>query len=295
MTDKKIDTSPSTNKTCSCPASTSCSQCCTVRTEDRIQAESLTEGFGRQITCLNTTPAQNKLSIGKCGCIVDRMCPHHLTWTREDSSLGETNTFCTCAFISTCPGRTHIHRPILIEIFKTPHSSLGLKPDYYKISNKGRVWSIFTHDFIGGDVLNNGYKKVKVSTKTGGNKNIPTHILVKVTFHGPTPKGYVIDHFDRNKTNNELCNLRFATLSENSLNCDPRVRRSNPILQYDTEMKLVKEWKSAIDVADFLDTSQTSVRRACRSGKEFRGSIWKFDMRDLPGEARSYPSQASVG
>lgn len=32
------------------------------------------------------------------------------------------------------------------------------------------------------------------------------------------PKGYVIDHIDRDRTNNEISNLRLATIQQNSYN-----------------------------------------------------------------------------
>jgi hypothetical protein len=47
------------------------------------------------------------------------------------------------------------------------------------------------------------------------------HQLIAETFLGPRPKGYVVDHIDRDKLNNKVENLRWVTYSENNRNKDP--------------------------------------------------------------------------
>lgn len=62
---------------------------------------------------------------------------------------------------------------------------------------------------------NNGYFRVRVD-----GVSIDVHRLVARAFLGETPKGMQIDHIDRNKHNNSLENLRFATRQEQNLNKD---------------------------------------------------------------------------
>ncbi|ASU03315.1 hypothetical protein [Pseudoalteromonas phage J2-1] len=45
-----------------------------------------------------------------------------------------------------------------------------------------------------------------------------THRLVWVLFYGDIPEGYIIDHIDRNRSNNSSENLRLVTNQENCFN-----------------------------------------------------------------------------
>lgn len=60
---------------------------------------------------------------------------------------------------------------------------------------------------------NTGYRRVKIS---GNTRNV--HALVLDTFVGPCPEGMVIDHKDRDRSNNSLDNLHYVSLSANSMN-----------------------------------------------------------------------------
>ena len=62
-----------------------------------------------------------------------------------------------------------------------------------------------------------GYKQVNLCMN-GKQKTKLVHQLVAECFIGPRPEGLVVDHIDRNKTNNNASNLRYATISENTLN-----------------------------------------------------------------------------
>ena len=48
--------------------------------------------------------------------------------------------------------------------------------------------------------------------------NYMVHHLVARHFIGERPKGLIIDHIDRNRTNNHVDNLRYTTYKENSIN-----------------------------------------------------------------------------
>ena len=49
-------------------------------------------------------------------------------------------------------------------------------------------------------------------------KEYTVHQLVASTFLGERPKGYVVDHIDRNRYNNHASNLRYISRSENVKN-----------------------------------------------------------------------------
>jgi hypothetical protein len=61
------------------------------------------------------------------------------------------------------------------------------------------------------------YTSVLVAAKnTGVVKQLSIHRVVAEAFHGPIPKGYVVNHLDCNKHNNAASNLQICTPSENA-------------------------------------------------------------------------------
>jgi len=85
----------------------------------------------------------------------------------------------------------------------------------YYISNLGEVKNSY------GKLLKtfpapNGYKRIKIIIE-GKRKVFMVHRLVAETFIGDI-NNLVIDHIDRNKTNNNVTNLRIVTVKENNNN-----------------------------------------------------------------------------
>lgn len=68
---------------------------------------------------------------------------------------------------------------------------------------------------IAGSVDLNGYRVVKV-----GGAFYKAHRICWALYHGEDPYGYELDHIDRDKSNNSICNLRLATRETNCFNRD---------------------------------------------------------------------------
>lgn len=110
--------------------------------------------------------------------------------------------------------------------------------EYYEISNYGRVRTdrpICTGN--GANTLidkgvrhlkpfakSEGYMCVSLCGEIGSNtpKQKYIHRLLWQAFVGDIPEGYVIDHINRNRSDNRLDNLRVATQGQNMINCKPR-------------------------------------------------------------------------
>ena len=91
----------------------------------------------------------------------------------------------------------------------------------YEVSNQGRVRRSSAQ--LGrtrvGKVLrpgigSPGYPFV-VLCQNGQTKGFNVHALVAEAFIGPRPEGWVVDHMDRDRTNNNVENLRYLTREEN--------------------------------------------------------------------------------
>lgn len=69
------------------------------------------------------------------------------------------------------------------------------------------------HWTFGSNGSRSGYLKVSIRSRS-----YLAHRLVAETFLGEIPKGYQIDHIDRNRSNNAIENLRIVTSHENRIN-----------------------------------------------------------------------------
>lgn len=100
--------------------------------------------------------------------------------------------------------------PDLVEWKKAVSSRFGDLVGDLEVSNTGVVRKIttkreFKHDH------KDCYKCIKRYRKT-----IYIHTLVVESFLGVRPEGMVIDHIDGDKSNNNLSNLRYVSVEENS-------------------------------------------------------------------------------
>lgn len=84
------------------------------------------------------------------------------------------------------------------------------------VSDDGRVWNKDGYGYI--QQLNKGYYRVNVRYGNRIRKQYLVHILVYKTFVGEIPKGFQIDHIDRDRLNNTVSNLRTVTASDNNKN-----------------------------------------------------------------------------
>lgn len=169
----------------------------------------------------------------------------------------------------------------------------------YQISDKGNVKSLdrlveaksrwggkrtmyFKGQNIAQCIGTNGYYHVILS-KNGKLKTYDVHPLVWKTFNGEIPEGYVVNHKDECKTNNNLINLELLTIEQNTNygTAIPRMKtsKSKIIYQYTLDDKLVGIYNSTKEAADSNNFDQASIS-ACARGKEhchtYKGYKWSY-------------------
>lgn len=98
----------------------------------------------------------------------------------------------------------------------------------YQVSDKGNVKSLSREMWNGKGYYLREEKIIKQSEdkhgrmvlglyKNKNRKNYFVHSLVALAFIGERPKDYVVAHCDGNNKNNDLSNLRYDTVRENSI------------------------------------------------------------------------------
>lgn len=87
--------------------------------------------------------------------------------------------------------------------------------DNYLVSNDGLVKHKRTGRISHGWVCSWGYRIVTMYNH-GKKRGMSMHNLVAKAFIGDIPDGYVVNHIDGNKVNNNVNNLEIITISENN-------------------------------------------------------------------------------
>lgn len=158
-------------------------------------------------------------------------------------------------------------------------------PDYpdYKISNYGKIYSKISEKELKPHLNSHGYYTAYFGSKR---KQFFVHRLVFGTFTGEKidPKKFVVDHIDRNKTNNFLGNLRKSTFSENSKNRDWNTSNYRKIDQYTRDDEFIKTWNNIneiIESEEFKGKSGSHIRNCYNGSKKTAYNYkWKLQLHD---------------
>lgn len=84
----------------------------------------------------------------------------------------------------------------------------------YKVSGCGKVFSLFTYEFLEPQITKDGYIKVDLTLSTG-RKKFSVHRLVAMLFVEGFSEDLEVNHKDGNKQNNHYYNLEMVTHAEN--------------------------------------------------------------------------------
>lgn len=149
--------------------------------------------------------------------------------------------------------------------------------ELYKICRCGEhVVSNATGNVISQYKSKQGYKLVGLIDKLHNiNKCFPVHQLVAHAFLKYPVDGqiYVIDHINRNRQDNNIANLRFATYRENNMNTSGK-KNKKPIIQMNMDGHFLKEYDSITQaITDNKDFGSAPI---CKCLKDEEASAYGF-------------------
>lgn len=163
----------------------------------------------------------------------------------------------------------------------------------YLISDKGRLWSKKLLRLKHCSPSPAGYLSTTISDDNGKNHAMFLHRLVALALI-PNPNNYdTVDHIDRNRTNNVIENLRWASRYEQAKNQKKAktISGGRQVDQYTMDGKYIKTWKSVQEagcaMAGIKNVGQT-ISNVCNNNNRRKtgyGYIWKYTpIKDLDGE-----------
>ena len=129
----------------------------------------------------------------------------------------------------------------------------------YLVSNLCRVWAIISDREVSQRVHKNGYCDVTLSSRPDKIRKCPmVHRLVALAFLDPVEGHEEVDHIDRERTNNHLTNLRWATSIMNKDNSSRKSETSKHITEATLKSGRYEYWQLVIKRKDFKFQRQYS-------------------------------------
>jgi len=96
-----------------------------------------------------------------------------------------------------------------------------------------------------------GYFVLSIRTEDGRTIPKPVHEFISLAFLGAKPKGFYVDHINRNRLDNSVENLRYVSPRENALNSENTLRKKYGTLPgacFHKSTKTDKKWHSYIKI-----------------------------------------------
>ncbi len=147
-------------------------------------------------------------------------------------------------------------------------------PDY-KISNYGDIFSIRVNKILTPTKNSQNYCKVKLTNDNNVRQSFFVHRLVYDAFKKlSNNEKLVIDHIDRNPSNNYIDNLREVTYSENNKNRTDNKKDNIKIQQFTLNNEFIKEWNSIKEIKKHFNLG--FIQACCNGNRKIAYNyIWK--------------------
>lgn len=160
----------------------------------------------------------------------------------------------------------------------------------YSINNVGIITNIKTNKIINGTITVDGYISVKLYNKLGERKSFKIHRLVAEAFIKNDENKLTVDHIDRNRKNNNVINLKWATSKEQNQNkkqsTNQREKLGRAVNRIDIETNsIIETYNSLREASEWLlqyngnqnKNSFTHISSVCTGkNKSAYGFKWCF-------------------
>lgn len=157
----------------------------------------------------------------------------------------------------------------------------------YDISTLGNIRNVKTGYVFSNAKSASGYTLAYLKCDNGDRKMFCIHTLVARMFI-PNPDGKkTVDHIDKNRSNNKVENLRWATMLEQSNNRTQRVDKGSnrAVFQINSQGDVVKKWNSIKDIALKFDKPGKHISGHIKLQYPIDGYYFRYcDQYDIPGE-----------
>jgi hypothetical protein len=158
--------------------------------------------------------------------------------------------------------------------------------NYYIFSN-GNIYNTKSKILLKHFQKRDGYMSVGLS-KDGVCKLYLVHVLVAKSFIKNPENKKVVNHKDGNKTNNDISNLEWATISENVVHAynnglnNSRKFDFDFVVQYNLQNKELERFKSFMEASRKTNIDRNSIAKACQGEyKTAGGYIWKYNKNNV--------------
>jgi len=140
----------------------------------------------------------------------------------------------------------------------------------YEVSNFGKIINIKTKKIKQHRTISTGFHDVTL-WKNNKAKTFYVHRLVAIYFIPNTNKYKIVEHIDKNKTNNHISNLKWVKTSPCS-----NIKVYDKIKQIDSVTnKTIKIWKSFKEICNEFNVTWRDINNACINNKLLNGYKWK--------------------
>ena len=152
----------------------------------------------------------------------------------------------------------------------------------YEISTHQRVRNVQSGKILKG-TTKSGYHSYSLTNNEGKEIIMKRSKLMLDTFVG-YEENKTVDHINRQRDDDRISNLRYATKSEQNLNRNLPLKKWKSVQQFKEGIK-TRVFNDAREAAKVVDGTIRDIRNACHNRKSYRGFEWCYEEDiDLPGE-----------